>query len=212
MSKKEAKSGMNIFGFGSLVRVFGSRRHGRWRRLRTSFCLESLEERVVLSAFTVTNNSDNGSDMASLRFAVNHLAAGQSNSITFAPVLSGGNTITLDPANGPLTVLSDVTIDGTGASGLTVSGGGTTQVFDVEAPANSTVIIDSMIIQDGVTSIGGTHPGEGGGLFSNDKGTLQLSNLVIKNNVARGPGVGEGQGGVSTSRAVQLSSRVATSQ
>src|SRR5262245_61305460 len=92
---------MNIFG--SLVSVFSSRQHGRRARLRSSLCLEFLEERAVPATFMVTNNSDSVTDTGSLRFAINHLSAGQSNTINFAPSLSGGNTITLDRANGPLT-------------------------------------------------------------------------------------------------------------
>src|SRR5690349_5710199 len=103
MSQKKATSAATILR--SLAGGPGCRRHGKpARRPRRALGLERLEDRLLLANFTVTNNSDNPLDTGSLRFAVNHLSAGQSNQIHFAPQLSGGNTITLAQANGPLVV------------------------------------------------------------------------------------------------------------
>ncbi len=157
--------------------------------------LEPLEERTLLSTFMVTDNSDNPSDTESIRYAIDQLSAAGSNTISFAPLLAGGNTITLNPANGPLTVHNGVTIDGIGSSDLTISGGGSTEVFDVEVPSNTTVSINNLTIQDGLAPRTGTHFGQGGGLYSNGNGSLQLSNLVMSNNLAIGSGAGAGQGG-----------------
>jgi hypothetical protein len=52
--------------------------------------LECLEDRWVPSTFTVTDNSDDGSDPGSLRYALSNLAAG-GNTINFA--ISGSTTI-----------------------------------------------------------------------------------------------------------------------
>ena len=105
---------------------------------------------ALLSSFLVTDNSDNPSDTVSIRYAIDNLSAAGSNTISFAPLLAGGNTITLNPANGPLTVHNGVTIDGMGSSDLTISGGGSTEVFDVEVPSNTTVSINNLTIDDGL--------------------------------------------------------------
>jgi hypothetical protein len=55
-------------------------------------CLERLEDRLAPASFTVLNNADSGA--GSLRAAVdaaNLPANAGSNTITFAPTLSGGH-------------------------------------------------------------------------------------------------------------------------
>ena len=156
--------------------------------------LERLEERTLLSTFTVKDNSDDASDMGSIRFAINHLSTDGNNTINFSS-LTGGNTITLNPLNGPLTVYYGVTIDGPGPTDLHISGGELTEVFNVEVSSNTTVSINNLTIQDGLAPLSGTHLGQGGGLFSNGNGSLQLSNLVMSNNFSASTGKGAGQGG-----------------
>ncbi len=84
MSKQQTKPVRDAFH--SLLSVAGSRRHGpSARRLGTPLCLERLEERTLLSTFTVTDNSDNANDPGSIRFAIDHLSADGNNTISFAP-------------------------------------------------------------------------------------------------------------------------------
>ena len=130
---------------------------------RARLRLEPLEERTLLSTFTVTDNTDNGNDPGSIRYAIAYLSAGGSNTISFASVLKGGNTITLDRTNGPLIIQNGVTIDGMGASNLTISGGGSTEVFDVEVPGNAPVSINNLTIQDGLRPEPARIPDKGAG-------------------------------------------------
>ncbi len=114
--------------------------------------------------------------------------------------------------NGPLTVFYGVTIDGPGPTSLNISGGQSTEVFDLEVPTNTTVSINNLTIEDGVAPRSGTHSGKGGGLFSNGNGSLQLSNLVMSNNFADGSGTGMAKEGQSLSPAAPPTSHIARSQ
>src|SRR5262249_50975323 len=104
------------------------RQHRRKRALprqRTVLQLEALEDRAVPSTFTVTNLSDH--DPGSLRAAI--LAANANpgaDTIQFAHGLHG--TI---PLASEVAITQDLTIHGPGANQVTVSGGGTTRVFDI---------------------------------------------------------------------------------
>jgi hypothetical protein len=83
--------------------------------------LEPLEERRLLSTFAVTDNSDDPADTNSLRFALNHLAAG-GNTIDFAII--GSTTIDVGSVTGtPLpTITQPVSIDGLSQGGGGYSG------------------------------------------------------------------------------------------
>ena len=76
-----------------------------------------MEDRTLLSKLTVINNNDSG--LGSLRAAI--AAAHSGDTINFANSLIG-QTIKL--TSGPLAIAKSLTIDGLGASQLTVSGGG----------------------------------------------------------------------------------------
>ena len=98
--------------------------------------LEALEDRCVPSTLTVTNTLDYGP--GSLRYEIAQAESGKSGKVTtidFAQGLHG--TITL--YYGQLNITRNVTIQGPGASLLTVSGGNSSRVFEV-AP-NVTAII-----------------------------------------------------------------------
>ncbi len=113
------------------------------RRPRATFRprLEALEGRDVPSTLTVTNNLDNYS-VGSLRADI--AAAKNNDTIVFAPSLHG-QTITL--VNGDLDVTKNLTIQGPGAGQLTVSGGGTSRVFDVAAKTK--VVLSGLTISHG---------------------------------------------------------------
>src|SRR6516225_1711232 len=88
--------------------------------------LEALEGRWLPSTLTVTNNLDSGP--GSLRAEI---AAAQNNDkIVFAPSLNG-KTIAL--TSGELAITKGLTIQGPGASQLTISGNNRFRVFEVNA-------------------------------------------------------------------------------
>jgi hypothetical protein len=124
--------------------------------------------------------------------------------IQFAPGLSG-NTITLTV--GQLLVTDDLTITGLGAANLTVSGGNSFRVFDLQS--NPDVLISGLTISGGLTtgvvqlgaafrstgnlelidsvvtnnSTTGSQSG-GAGIFQGASGTLRLTNSAISDNTA----------------------------
>ncbi len=151
------------------------------RRARPALPLpavEMLEERWLPSTFMVTDTSDSAADTGSLRYAINNLAAGSSastNTINFS--LPADSVITL--SNGALTIAQGVTINGP-AAGVTVSGGGASRVFQVDASVAASI--------SGVTITDGNVSGNGGGLY--DLGTTTLANCTISGNTASASGGG----------------------
>jgi hypothetical protein len=134
--------------------------------------LERLERRDVPSTLTVSNNQDSGA--GSLRAEI--AAANAGDTIVFAPSLNG-TTITL--ASGELLITRSLTIQGPGASQVTISGGGLfgSRVFEVEGAA-SNVNLSGLSITQGYGMAGGTAgaqaaDGTGGGIYN--AGTLTLS-------------------------------------
>src|SRR5206468_768435 len=107
--------------------------------------------------------------------------------ITFAPaVFATARTITLDPAQGQLTLNLPVTITGPGASLLTVArstavGTPTFRIFQL-VPGN-TASISGMTITGG--DAGG---GDGGGIHNT--GTLSLTDVAVRGNIAGNNGGG----------------------
>ena len=101
--------------------------------------LEWLEDRKLLTTFTVINTNDSG--VGSLRDAIASASTG-SNSIVFDPtVFATPQTILLTNTNGPLTLTDTTgtdTITGP-AAGVTISGGGTTGVFAVNSGVPATL-------------------------------------------------------------------------
>ncbi|MFI5458751.1 MAG: choice-of-anchor Q domain-containing protein [Isosphaerales bacterium] len=148
---------------------------------------DRLEERLVMSSFTVTDNSDLVTDTGSLRYAIAQVDASTdaSNAITINSTLTGGQTITLTSALPQIT--QNVTIAGPGASVATVSGNNLYQVFNIAA--GSTVAISGLTVTGG-TGIGGSpyNRGFGGGIYNS--GTLTVTGSTIDYNSAPGGGAG----------------------
>ena len=115
------------------------------RRRRFTPAVDALELRALLSTLTVTNANDSGP--GSLRQQI--LVAPAGSTIRFANALKG-QTIVL--STGALSVNQNLDIEGPGASNLAVSGGGSSQVFDVAA--STTVTIAGLTITGGVASDG----------------------------------------------------------
>ena len=105
--------------------------------------IEALENRIVLSTFTIDNLADSGT--GSLRQAVLDANANAgADLIDFARAARDG-TITL--TSGQLSITDDLTIDGPGADRLAVSGNDAGRVFRIGSAVN--VHIDGLTITHG---------------------------------------------------------------
>lgn len=150
--------------------------------------------------FRVTNTDDSG--VGSLRWAIDQVNASSStdNTISFDNTLAD-QTITW--GDNPPIIQNSVTIDGSAASGLTISGGDNHRVFFVDAAGGSVKINDLTISNGSATggtggggnaAGGGGGLGAGGGLFVN-QGAVTVERVSFSNNSATG-----GAGGSATGR------------
>jgi hypothetical protein len=180
---------MRLFSRWSVA--VGARRDRRqWARP----ALEPLEDRALLAVITVLNTNDAGP--GSLRDALVQATSESGDTITFAPTVTG--TITLTSALPDLS--SNLTIDGPGASVLTVarSTDAGTPVFRIfNVPAGATVSLSRLTI------IGGKTDGEGGGIDSN--GTLSVAGCTLRGNTA-----GDYGGGLYSTGALTVTSSIVT--
>jgi hypothetical protein len=187
----------NIMSFFSWLRNRTATRppQGRARSTLRSFRpqLEILEGRDVPSTLTVTNNLDSGA--GSLRAEI--AAANSGDTIVFAPSLNG-QTIQL---RSELDIAKNLTVQGPGASQLTVSGfydgagGGGIRVFEVDYV---TATIAGLTISNGY-AYGYGFADDGGGGILNRGGNLTVSSCTISNNAAAfGGGICNEQRGILT--------------
>src|SRR6516164_3713939 len=144
--------------------------------------IEILEQRTVLSTWTVTSPADSGD--GSLRAII--AATQNGDQIVFDPSLQG-QTITL--TSGQLAVTKSLDIEGLGADQLGISGNHASRIFAISGGA--TVTIGGLTITGGM-ALGA--PGQGGGIL-NASSTLSLSQVVLSGNQTLGGTGGAGQGG-----------------
>src|SRR5262245_30437143 len=158
--------------------------------------LEVLEDRTVLSTFTVTNLNDAGA--GSLRQAIlDANAMAGADTILFQPGLKGTITLT----GGQLTVTGPTTISGPGAGMLTISGNNASRIFLVDDGNPATV---ENVAISGLTLTRGKVTGnfQQGGAIQVANEDLTLSDMVITGNTAEGQ-VTAG-GGVAVGRTGRL--------
>jgi len=134
-----------------------------------------------MAILTVTNNNDSGA--GSLRWAIANASAGDT--VQFNSSLAG-QTVTL--TSGQLVVDKNLTIDASGASGVTISGNNASRVIDISAP-NSNVTLRNLAIADGRTTGNGVD-GAGAGIRTAQGTTLTLEGSQLRNNTANGVGGG----------------------
>jgi beta-glucanase (GH16 family) len=158
---------------------------------------------------TVTNTADGGA--GSLRKALSSVCVG--GTVHFADALAG-QTITLLPLSGPLTLGKNVTIDGSAAPGLTISGNDSVRVFIVNAGTTATVqqltvtkgygfqlaggilnngslTLDHIVLtQNTMATNAGDFWQGGGGIYNGDGATLNLIDSSVTNNHAAWSGGG----------------------
>ena len=121
------------------------------RRVRSVFRprLDALEERALLSVFTVSNLSDGGP--GSLRNAVNRAnATTGADVIAFAPGLKG----TISLTSGQLVITNSVSIQGPGASNLTIDAGHLSRVLWIASTGAKQVnaTISGLTLADGLVT------------------------------------------------------------
>ena len=163
--------------------------------------LASCARAAYGATFTVTDASDNASDSGSLRYAVNNAADGDT--ITFANSVVGTITLT----NGPLVMNANVTMQGPGATLLTISGNNVSPVFQIYAAG--TVNLSGLTIANGNDSQNGggidhifttgtlavdacafysNTTVAGGGAIANGSGTLLIQNSTFSGNSSEAGG------------------------
>ena len=159
------------------------------------------------TSYTVTDGGDtpgNAGDVT-LSYAIDQAVANDEiATIGFSPSLSG-STITLStndtsPANvyGPTALVVDgtvITIDGSGAPGLTISGGGSLRLFAVTGTGSLTlddVTLSGGLAQGGNGGNSNLFPGAGGGgaglggAVYDDGGVFTADGITFTNNSAEG--------------------------
>ncbi|NJR75458.1 MAG: hemolysin, partial [Scytonema sp. CRU_2_7] len=149
-----------------------------------------------MSTITVTSNADNGA--GSLREAI--AQAQSDDTIQFDSSLSN-QTITL--TSGQLTVEKDLTIDGSGTTGLTISGNNTSRIFDV-TEGGSSFTVRNLTLANGKAS-GEGEEGSGGAIrtvTSDQLTTLNVENTTFKNNSSSGDGGGAIWAGFNTANTI----------
>src|ERR1700722_14533420 len=108
-----------------------AQRDSRRRKSRPNYrpSFDTLEDRCVPTTFTVTSNADSGANTLRADLA----AAMNGDTINFN--VTSPITIT----SGQLTVATNVTIQGPGASLLTIMGNGTSRIFSVSTGVTATI-------------------------------------------------------------------------
>jgi hypothetical protein len=169
-----------------------SRRAVRWRRGRRPTVLEALEDRVLLATvYTVNDTSGNPADVNSLPHAIAQANANPSTAgsvIEFSSAFfSSPHTIVLTATLGLSESGGPETIEGPDSAPLTISGGGSVQVFNVASGV--TASLSFLTISDGVAMAA-----SGGGVLN--AGLLSMTHCsVTGNTVNGGAGAGTYEGG-----------------
>lgn len=159
----------------------------RLRLLITTLCalLLLLVSRGATQAttITVTSNADSGGSCPSNNCTLRQAIA----------TASSGDTINFDASVTTITLATELaidislTIEGPGASVLTVSGNNAVRVFNIGSNTPSIdVTLSGLTIANGNAPVGGGYIFGGGGVLNNLTGTLTISNSVFSGNTAAG--------------------------
>jgi hypothetical protein len=185
---------MDLFQWSSRLgrRAFGDFRKRATRKRRITKLhprLDGLEERALLSTFTVTNINDTGT--GSLRAAIGASESGDT--IKFASSLFSSGVAEIVLTSGELDISDSLTITGPTNASLIITGDGVGRAFDITTPGQ-TVQLSNLLITGGVAT-------EGGGILDNGS-ALTLKTDVLESNeaLATTPGA-NAEGGRSPSPA-----------
>jgi len=144
----------------------------RRKRLSHQTATETLEQRALLTTFTVNSLNDSGA--GSLREAVEMAnATPEADEINFN--LANGSTIEL--TSNHLNITGSLTINGLGSEELTIAGNGNFGLLSIQ---ESTEAVNVTI--NGVTLTGGS--GGSGGAIYNFSGTVRINDSVLTGNTA----------------------------
>jgi hypothetical protein len=129
----------------------------------------------TLGVITVTNNNDSGA--GSLRQALEDAQDGDT--IQFASTLAN-QTITLTSGQIEIPVGKNLTIDGSAASNLTISGNEQSRIFLLNSTSvnPTTLTVKDLILEKGYTAE------RGGAIATEHQGSVTLENTQFNNNVA----------------------------
>ncbi|HAH48688.1 MAG TPA: hypothetical protein DCM07_28385, partial [Planctomycetaceae bacterium] len=146
--------------------------------------IETLEDRTLLTAFTVVNTDDSGE--GSLRAAIEAANANAgADTISFDAALSE-QTIVL---NDELLISDDLTITGLGANQLTLDGNNNSRIFNIDDDSDASTIlveISGLTLTNGNSNTVDTELADNGGaIFSTE-------NLLVENCVFIGNTAGSG--------------------
>jgi hypothetical protein len=122
---------------------------------------------VESQPYVVTSTSDSGP--GSLRQEIAYDTAGDQ-PVVFSSSLAGK---TINLTSGPITIQNNLVIEGPGETELTISGGGTSQIFVI---SSGNVSISGLTLSGGVASQGGA---------IQNSGNLTITNCELSDNVAR---------------------------
>ncbi len=129
---------------------------------------------AMAATFTVTTTADAGA--GSLRQAILDANAAAGADVVNFSLPAGPQTITL--TSGEIVISDAVSINGTGASMLTVSGSGSSRIFYI----SSSAIIADMTLTAG-NSTGGVYSGFGGAVLVFG-GSMTMNDCIVRNNSA----------------------------
>ena len=139
----------------------------------------SLVSTLAQANITVTNLADSGP--GSLRQAIADAAPGA--------IIDFSVTGTITLTSGQLAIDKNLTIRGSGAANLTISGNNSCRVLTVNLPYVDSVSVSGLTIADGYT--GGYGQSDGSGIYNAFGNSLVLTDCVVTNcNSANGMGGG----------------------
>ena len=165
------------------------RSNAAWLRDPIACAVETLESRVLLSTYMVTNNLDSGPGSLRTDIQMANTDPGP-DTITFDPaVFAAPQIITLTAGELPITDTSGITTLTGPAGGVVISGNHASRVFDISAGASANI--------SGVTIRDGSSSAPGGGIFNG--GTLILSNATVADNMTFNAQLGTTGGGILNS-------------
>jgi Bacterial Ig-like domain (group 3) len=211
------------------------KRQHKATRLRAArsirFGLESLEDRVLLSGYVVNSTAYNPLTAGTLAYEIQAAITAHDTDAQISFNLPDDSTITLDSTNKSSTTTYgataylisgsgvSITIDGSGAPGLTIDGGDAVRPFAVES--GSSLTLENLTVTNG-KAVGGTGGSSGkgggggggaglGGAIYDDGGTFTAEGVTFTNNAATGgaggaslqgsSGYGGGGGGIGATAA-----------
>ncbi|WP_417391439.1 choice-of-anchor Q domain-containing protein [Gimesia sp.] len=146
--------------------------------------IETLEDRTLLTAFTVVNTDDSGE--GSLRAAIEAANANAgADTISFDAALSGETIVLSDE----LLISDDLTITGLGANLLTLDGNNNSRIFNIDDDSNVSTI---MVEINGLTLTNGNSNTVDTELADNGGAIFSTENLTIENCIFTGNTAGSG--------------------